>query len=259
VPNSLRDAGSAGSPLHFVSNRLLSTFAPADRALIEDSAVAVTLARGEVLFEPGADIPATHFPSAGTVVAIVVGLIDGRTVEVATIGKEGAVGGIVSGGKAPAYARAVVQIPGRALKVDLKALETVKARSPHVRDLFARYSDALLAQVMQSVACNAFHPLEARCCRWLLTAHDRAGGDDIPLTQEYLAEMLGVQRTTVSTVARALQDQGLIRYRRGTIQVLDRAAIEARACECYENVERHFREVLPEIRPQKIVDSEIPE
>jgi DNA-binding transcriptional regulator YhcF (GntR family) len=124
-----------------------------------------------------------------------------------------------------------------------------------VRDLFFRYADALLAQVMQSVACNAFHPLDARCCRWLLTAHDRAGGDDIPLTQEYLAEMLGVQRTTVSAVARALQDQGLIAYRRGNIRILQREAVEARACECYEAVERHFREVLPEVRPQKVVDA----
>jgi DNA-binding transcriptional regulator YhcF (GntR family) len=124
-----------------------------------------------------------------------------------------------------------------------------------MRDLFCRYSDALLSQVMQSVACNAFHPLEARCCRWLLTAQDRAGGDDIPLTQEYLAEMLGVQRTTVSAVARALQEQGLIGYRRGTIRLLDREAVEARSCECYGAVERHFRQVLPEVRPQKIADS----
>jgi Mn-dependent DtxR family transcriptional regulator len=108
---------------------------------------------------------------------------------------------------------------------------------------------------MQSVACNAFHAIEARCCRWLLTAQDRAGGEEISLTQEYLAEMLGVQRTTVSAVARALQDQGLIRYRRGTIRILDRDAVESRACECYEAVERHFREVLPEVRPQKIADS----
>jgi CRP-like cAMP-binding protein len=258
VPNSLLGAGSAvSSPLaiHFASNRLLSTFSPADRQLIEDSATAVQLRRGEVLFEAGSEVPASHFPAAGTVVALVVGVLDGRMIEVATIGKEGAVGGIVSGGKAPAFARAVVQVPGTALKVDLKALETAKMRSPHVRDLFARYSDALLAQVMQSVACNAFHPLEARCCRWLLTAQDRAGGDEIPLTQEYLAEMLGVQRTTVSAVARALQDQGIIRYRRGTIHILDRAAAEERACECYQMVERHFREVLPEVRPQKIVDA----
>ena len=258
MPNSLRDAESAGaSPLavHFASNRLLSTFTPADRQLIADCASPVQLARGEVLFEPGYDVPATHFPSAGTVVALVVGIVDGRTVEVATIGKEGAVGGIVSGGNAPAFARAVVQIPGTALKVELRALENAKLRSPHVRDLFARYSDALLAQVMQSVACNAFHPLDARCCRWLLTAHDRARGDDISLTQEYLAEMLGVQRTTVSAVAGSLQDQGLIRYRRGIIRILDREGVERRACECYASVERHFREVLPEVRPQKIVDT----
>jgi CRP-like cAMP-binding protein len=257
VPNSLRGAESAGaSPLavHFASNRLLSTFTPADRMVIEDSATPVQLGRGEVLFEPGSEVPATHFPSAGTVVALVVGIADGRTVEVATIGKEGAVGGIVSGGKAPAFARAVVQIPGTALKVDLKAIEAAKLRSPHVRDLFARYSDALLAQVMQSVACNAFHPLEARCCRWLLTAQDRAAGEYISLTQEYLAEMLGVQRTTVSAVARSLQGQGLIRYRRGTIRILNRTAVESRACECYQSVERHFREVLPEVRPQKILD-----
>jgi CRP-like cAMP-binding protein len=241
--------------MHFAANRLLSTFSPAERALLEPSATLVELRRGEILFEAGADVPATHFPSAGTVVAIVVSVDDGRTVEVATIGKEGAVGGIVSGGSAPAYGRAVVQVPGFALRVDLKALEAAKARSPHIRDLFARYADALLAQVMQSVACNAFHPLEARCCRWLLTAQDRSGGNQIPLTQEYLAEMLGVQRTTVSAVARMLQEQGLIRYRRGSIQILDRAAAEKRSCECYFDVERHFREVLPEVRPQKIVDA----
>jgi len=241
--------------LHFASNRLLATFAPADRQLIESGASVVKLGRGDVLFEPGAEVPATHFPSAGTVVALVVGVADGRTVEVATIGKEGAVGGIVSGGHAPAFARAVVQVPGSALKVELKALEQAKLRSAHIRELFARYSDALLAQVMQSVACNAFHPLEARCCRWLLTAQDRAGGETIPLTQEYLAEMLGVQRTTVSAVARALQEQGLIAYRRGAISLLDRAAVEARACECYTAVERHFREVLPEVRPQKVLDA----
>jgi CRP-like cAMP-binding protein len=239
----------------FANNRLLSTFSLAERALVEPYASVVELRRGEVLFEPGSDVPATHFPSAGTVVAIVVGVADGRTVEVATIGKEGAVGGIVSGGHAPAFGCAVVQVPGFALRVDLKGLEAIKARSPHIRDLFARYADALLAQVMQSVACNAFHAIEARCCRWLLTAQDRAGGNEIPLTQEYLAEMLGVQRTTVSAVARMLQEQGLIRYRRGSIQIVDRAAVERRSCECYESVQRHFRDVLPEVRPQKIADA----
>ena len=253
--SSATGAGSSAHPAHFAGNRLLSTFSPADRQLIEGAASPVELKRGEVLFEPGGEVPTTHFPAAGTVVALVIGMSDGRTVEVATIGKEGAVGGIVSGGKAPAYARAVVQVPGAALRVDLRVLEAAKARSSHIRDLFCSYADALLAQVMQSVACNAFHPIEARCCRWLLTAQDRAGGDDIPLTQESLAEMLGVQRTTVSAVARSLQDQGLIRYRRGTIQILERGRIVQKACECYESVERHFREVLPEVKPQKILDA----
>jgi CRP-like cAMP-binding protein len=247
--------GGGGLAAHFASNRLLSTLDPSDRALIESSAQAVELSRGEVLYEPGTDLGATYFPVAGTMVSMVIALSDGRSVEVGTIGKEGAVGGIVSCGSAPAYARALVQIPGGAVRVDIKALEAAKARSSHIRNLFCRYADALLAQVMQSVACNALHPLEARCCRWLLTAQDRVGGDSIPLTQEYLAEMLGVQRTTVSGVARSLQDQGLIRYRRGMIQILERQRIEHKACECYQSVERHFREVLPEVKPQKILDA----
>ena len=253
--SSAGGVGLAGLAAHFASNRLLSTFDPADRALIENAAQAVELVRGEVLYEPGTHLSATYFPTAGTMVSMVIALSDGRSVEVATIGKEGAIGGIVSCGNAPAYARALVQIPGGALRIDLKALEAAKARSSHIRNLFCRYSDALLAQVMQSVACNALHTLEARCCRWLLTAQDRVGGDSIPLTQEYLAEMLGVQRTTVSGVARSLQDQGLIRYRRGTIQILERDRLEAKACECYGNVERHFMQVLPEIRPQKVLDN----
>ena len=108
---------------------------------------------------------------------------------------------------------------------------------------------------MQSVACNAFHPIEARCCRWLLTAHDRVEGETIPLTQEYLAEMLGVQRTSVSPIAKQLQDKGLIRYRRGRIEILDRERLERGACECYGAVERHFHAVLPEPKPQKLIDT----
>jgi CRP-like cAMP-binding protein len=136
----------------------------------------------------------------------------------------------------------------------MKALEAAKARSSHIRDIFCRYADALLAQIMQSVACNAAHPLEARLCRWLLTTQDRSGGDEIPLTQEYLAEMLGVQRTTVSGAARALQAQGLISYRRGSVQIKRRDLLEEKACDCYGSVEQHFREVLPDVKPQILHD-----
>jgi CRP-like cAMP-binding protein len=239
----------------FAGNGLLATFSPTDRAALEAVAEVVELARDEVLFDAGEEVPASYFPAAGAMISLVLYVQDGRTVEVATIGKEGAAGGIVSCGSAPAFARAIVQMSGPALKVPLASIESAKARSPHVRSIFCRYSDALLAQIMQSVACNALHPIEARCCRWLLTAHDRVEGEVIPLTQEYLAEMLGVQRTSVSPIARSLQDKGLIRYRRGRIEILDRPGLEQSACECYHSVERHFAAVLPEPKPQKLIDA----
>ena len=171
----------------------------------------------------------------------------------ATIGREGAVGGIVSAGHKPAFAQAEVVLPGPALCLDIGRLEDAKERSPALRDLFARYADALLAQMMQTVACNALHPLNARCCRWLLTTQDRVNSADIPLTQEALAEMLGVQRTTVSTVVGALRDRGLIRYGRGQVTILDRPRLEAAACECYRAVKSHFERVLPEVKPQELI------
>jgi CRP-like cAMP-binding protein len=239
----------------FARNRLLATFSPADRAMLEQSSEIVELRRGETLIEAGGEVTASYFPCTGSMVSKILLLQDGRTVEVATIGNEGAVGGIVSCGTAPAFARALVQIAGFAVRIDIRDLETLKSRSPHVRTLFCRYSDALLAQVMQSVACNAFHVIEARFCRWLLTVHDRVGLEDIPLTQEDFAQMLGVQRTTVTAIARSLQTKGLISHKRGSISILDRPAMEKASCECYRDVKTHFHTILPETKPQKIVDS----
>ena len=241
--------------LQFAGNRLLASLSPTDRALLDPSMSSVMLARGDVLFEPGEDVNHTYFPGPGVVASLVVTMADGRAVEAVTIGREGAIGGIVSAGQKPAFARAVVQIGGTALKMDTAALESVKERSSAIRDLFSRYADTLLAQTMQSVACNALHAIDARLCRWLLTTHDRVDSDEIALTQEYLAEMLGVQRTTVSGVARVLQERGLISYSRGRMVILDRAAIEQCACECYRDVQNHFRAVLPDARPQKVVES----
>jgi len=241
--------------LQFAGNRLLASLKPAERAILEPSMSVVILNRGDVLFEPGEDVTHTHFPGPGVVTSLIVTMSDGRAVEAATIGREGAIGGIVSAGNKPAFARALVQIGGTALKMETLALEAAKERSSIIRDLFSRYADTLLAQTMQSVACNALHPIDARLCRWLLTAHDRVESDEIPLTQEYLAEMLGVQRTTVSGVARVLQEKGLIAYSRGRMVILDRSAIEQCACECYHAVQNHFRSVLPDTRPQKVVDA----
>jgi CRP-like cAMP-binding protein len=206
------------------------------------------LRRGQVLFEPGQDVDITYFPCLGTLASLLVISSDGREVEAASIGHEGAVGGIVSAGHKPAYGRAVVQIGGPAFSIDTARLEGVKTRSPVYHDLFSRYADALVAQMMQSVACNALHSVEARCSRWLLATQDRVEVSPIPLTQGALAEMLGVQRTTVTAVVKTLQSRGLIRYSRGKVEILNRRGIEAVSCECYKSVENHFGRLLPKVR-----------
>ena len=182
-------------------------------------------------------------------VSLIVALSDGTLAETATVGREGAIGGIVSMGHKPAFARAAVQIAGTALRIDSDRLEELKSRSAGLRDAFARYADCMIAQILQSVACNVLHSLEPRFCRWLLTAQDRVGRDQIPLTQEFLAEMLGVQRTTVTAAAASLQARGLIAYSRGRIAVVDRAALEATACDCHNAVVQHFERVLPGVYP----------
>jgi CRP-like cAMP-binding protein len=228
----------------FDRNRLLATFSDEVRAQVEPLARIVDYQRGDSVLNAGKAVTQSVFPFDSLMISMLVELDGGRSVEVASIGKEGAVGGIVSCGHAPAYSHAEVQIAGPALVIPLDALETVKANSPFLRNLFCRYADFLLAQVMQSVACNAFHSIEARAARWLLTAQDRIGGDRLALTQESLAALLGVQRTTVNAVARQLQELGLISYSRGAIRILDRKGLERQACECYAAVERHFGSVI---------------
>ncbi|HET9458585.1 MAG TPA: Crp/Fnr family transcriptional regulator [Sphingomicrobium sp.] len=227
----------------FAGNRLLSTFPREARALIEPFAEVVELQTGSTVLRRGEDVASTYFPFGEAMVSLVVELSDGRTLEVASIGHEGAVGGIVSCGRAPAFGSATVLVSGPALRVPMQALEDAKARSGHIRNLFCRFSDYLLSQVMQSAACNAYHPIEQRAARWLLTAQDRAG-PTIELTQEAFAGLLGVQRTTVNAVIQALLSEGLVATRRGAIQVVDRAGLKRRSCECHAVVEEHFAAVI---------------
>jgi CRP-like cAMP-binding protein len=232
----------------WAGNALLAAMKPQDRALIEPDLEALETRRGDVLFEPGEDVVTTYFPLAGSMISLVLAMKDDRVIEVATIGQEGAVGGIVSAGHKPAFARMVVEIGGMTLHLPTDRLEDAQKKSHTLRDLFSRYADVLLAQTLQSVACNALHTIEERCSRWLLTTQDRVPTRDLPLTQEFLAELLGVQRTTVSAAAQALQRKGLIHYRRGQITIADRAGLEEAACECYAAVEKHFRAVLPGVK-----------
>ncbi|HVA12985.1 MAG TPA: Crp/Fnr family transcriptional regulator [Stellaceae bacterium] len=242
------DTGNISVAECWASNLLLASLKPQDRLLLEPHFETVALQRGDVLFEPGEDVVLTHFPGTGAMISLVVMLQDDRAIEVATIGHEGAVGGIVSAGHKPAFSRIVVEIGGLALRIDTGRLDDAKKHSATLRDIFSRYADVLLAQTLQSVACNALHSIEERCSRWLLTTQDRVATRDVPVTQEFLAELLGVQRTTVSVAAQALQRKGLIQYRRGQITIADRAGLEEAACECYAAVEKHFRTVLPDVK-----------
>lgn len=228
----------------FSRNLLLRSLTVGDHALLVGDMEAVTLDKGEVLFEPGADVTTVTFPLDGTVTTLLVPLHDGRAIESATVGREGAIGGVVSQGYLPAFNRAVVQIGGQALRISARRLQEVKQTSPTLRNAVTRYADCLLAQVLQSVACNATHSIEQRTARWLLTLQDRLGISDLPITQEVLADMLGVRRSYLCGVLRNMQGQGLIGTRRRCVTVLDRAALEAATCECYERVRGHFAEVL---------------
>jgi CRP-like cAMP-binding protein len=237
---------------HWSENSLLAAVPAIDRAMLEPHAKFVDLAHGQVLFEPEDDVVITHFPLTGTMAALVVVLEDGGTAEGASIGREGAIGGIVSAGHKPAFTRAVTQIGGPAFQIETARIEVAKHRSSVVRDLFSRYADALLSQVLQSVVCNAFHPMGQRLARWLLTTQDRIASNELPLTQEYLAQMLGVHRSTVIRVTRLLQDDGIIRNARGRLTVLNRAKLEKVSCECYGVVARHYARILRLAEQQRV-------
>ena len=237
APPSIADA--------YTGNRLLSTFPDELRQEVEAKIQLVELDTGATVLRRGVDVAYSLFPFGTTMVSLTVELDDRRSVEVASIGREGAVGGVISCGHNPAFTRAEVMVAGPAAKLPMEVVEEAKSRSPHLRNLFCRYADYLLAQIMQTVACNSFHSIESRAARWLLTAHDR-GGNRLELTQESLAGLLGVQRTTVNAVARELQDEGLITTRRGIIEVHDRAGLERRSCECYDRVEHFFGDIVGE-------------
>ena len=226
----------------FAGNQLLSTFSSQARALLEPHGTLVELESGDIVLRRGEQVESSLFPFGSTMVSMTVELAGG-SVEVASIGREGAIGGIVSCGHAPAFSLSRVQVAGPALKLPMDALEEAKRESGFIANIFCRFSDYLLAQVMQSVACNAFHSVPERAARWLLTAQDRAG-DRLQLTQESFAGLLGVQRTTVNAVIATLEGEGLIASSRGVVRVIDRAGLERRACECYSALEHHFSAVI---------------
>jgi len=197
-----------------------------------------------MLHDVGEEIEHVYFPHSG-MVSLVAVMQNGATVETAAIGRSGVIGASAGLGARSAVARAIVQLPGPAAWLSTAQFRAAANQSETIRNLIVRYNDLLLAQIQQSVACNALHAMEARLCRWLLESHDCLDGDTIPLTQEFLGQILGVRRTTVTIAARLLQNAGLIRYRRGHIQILDRKGLEDVSCECYAVVRQNVEKVFP--------------
>ena len=237
-------SGASALPPDHRANRFLAALEPGDFAPLESHLEAVILPRGTVLYEPGDPIRYTYFPH-DAIVSLVDVMEDGRLAEVAIFGREGLFGLLSAFVSREAFGRYVVQIPGSASRIPLEHMHAaIQARSALQRQVLA-YNEALLAQAYHTVACNAVHPVEARCCRWLLSTHDRLDRDALPLTHEFLAEMLGVQRSTVSTILRGLQTSGLIEQQRGGIAVIDRAGLEQAACECYRKIRFRFERLLP--------------
>jgi CRP-like cAMP-binding protein len=174
---------------------------------------------------------------------------DGKGVETVVVGREGALGAHCAFGIWHAYSRAVVQISGRAVRIAGAQFQKAVRESERMGDLFLRYRELRLAQTQQAAACNALHGAESRLSRWLLQTSDVIGADMVPLTQEFLSQMLGVRRTTVTAIARTLQETGMIHYTRGRIEISDREKLEKSACECYEVLRRQPAQIL--FRPKR--------
>lgn len=224
-------------------NRFLATLGSRDFQLLSPHLVAGDYERGHVLYEAGEDVDTVYFPD-GAVVSVVTHMKNGQMVESCAIGQESAYGLVNAIGDKHACHRVVVQIGGRMLQMPAVRLREAAAESASLSAWTILHVQAMFIQTEQSVACNAVHQVEARLCRWLLMCQDRAGERALPLTQESLSYMLGVQRTTVTVAASALQSAGLIRYSRGMIEILDRERLERDACECYTAVKRKIQSVL---------------
>jgi CRP-like cAMP-binding protein len=224
-------------------NRLLSTLGPADIEALGEALVPMQFPLRKVLLEADEPITRVYFPANG-VVSLVNEPDPGQIVEVATIGYEGIIGLPILLGADTTPSRAFVQVSGEGLCIEAEALISFIDKHPEFHRTLMRYSMALLNQVAQNASCNRLHEVQERCARWLLQTHDRVDGDSFTLTHEFLGQMLGVHRPTVSIAAGMLQKAGVISYARGVITILDREGLEAASCNCYRFIIREYERQL---------------
>jgi CRP-like cAMP-binding protein len=226
-------------PERRVANRLLGGLPPEERERIQRTLQPVTFALGDVVYESGGHLEHIYFPT-NSVVSLLYTMEDGSTAEMGMAGNDGVVGVALFLGGETTPNRGVVLIAGGAFKMKAKILRQEFARGGSLQRVLLRYTQALITQISQTAVCNRLHPVEKRLCRWLLLCHDRVASDELEMTQEFIANMLGGRRESVTVAAGHLQDAGVIHYSRGHIAILDRKGLEAAACECYAIVSEEF-------------------
>ena len=227
-------------------NHLLAALPTEDYKRLLQHLELVPMPLGDVLYESGNELRHVYFPTTA-IVSLLYVMLDGASAEIAVVGNEGIIGVALFMGGETMPNRAVVQSAGHAYRLKGQLLKNEFSRSGELQHLLLRYTQALLTQMAQTAVCNRHHTLDQQLCRWLLLSLDRLPSNELTMTQELIANMLGVRREGVTEAAGNLQRAGLIAYRRGKITVLNRVGLEARACECYEVVKKEFDRLLPEV------------
>lgn len=226
-----------------IRNRILAALPAAEFALLAQDLTRIDLHLGETLHRAGDTIEQIYFPEIGFISALGV-LADGSPLEIGLIGAEGVAGVSVVLGATTSYSETMCQTGGAAHRIPVRAFKEAVAEAPYLHDLLLKYVHVFHVQVAQTAACNAHHEIGQRLARWLLAAHDRSGVPELSLTQDLIAVMLGVRRSTVSVAAAQLQKAGVIHYQHGRITIVDRVGLENAACECYEAVVSEYRHLL---------------
>src|SRR4051812_48247194 len=233
----------AMAPATNLPNHFLASLSPDDSDLLRPHLRQDDLTLRSILFRPEEQIDRVYFPTAG-IISLVVGLSDGSVVEAGMFGRNSVVGGGSALDGRVAINQAIVQAQGSSLTIETSLFSKFASESATLREALMRHELASYAMTQQVAACNARHELEERLCRWLMQTRDLLGSDTLPLTQEFLAQMLGVQRSSLTLIARKLQESGLIKYKRGHIQVLDAVHLREGSCECYGAINHHFERLI---------------
>jgi len=229
------------------ANQLLAVLPEAEWARLAPHLVDVDMPLGQVIYESGGQLEHVYFPTT-SIVSLLYVMEDGASAEIAIVGKEGIVGIALFMGGETTPSRAIVQSAGHAYRLSARILKDEFSRGGPVQRLLLRYTQALITQMAQTAVCNRHHSIDQQLCRWLLLSIDRLSSNELKMTQELIANMLGVRRSGVTEAALKLQSAGLIRYSHGHIEVLDRPGLERHVCECYAVVKREFDRLLPDLK-----------